>query len=397
MLVQIRDGAALSSISIVSLRAYLNSREWTDAGMWGESSITIFAREHNGRTWEILVPHRDTIAGYAENMAETVAVLAEVEGRSQLEVFYDLSAASCDVVRLHSLNGVAKEPLSLRRSADLLQDSYGMLGYAARSVDDPRAAYRGGPNAKVAEYLDNVRPVPGYAEGYSLTLHSAIPAGIGAREDFGKNGQLPFARRVTNRLAQALEYAENAVPETTGLGLSVTNANIDLEYAENAVPETTRHAPLAPFVGAENHGVSANLCDSVAALAKKGNGIEISIIWASVRPANVQTARFPFSKTSAEILDEAAKFLRTNEPSYDERVIAQVVRLERGPDRFDGRADILASRDGQSTRIKVEFPKSYYDMAIEAFRDNRRISLTGDIYKIGNRYELRHPRDLVIV
>lgn len=373
MLVQIRDSAALSSISIVSLRAYLNSREWTDAGVWGERPITIFAREHNGRTWEILVPHRDTIAGYAENMAETVAVLAEVEGRSQLDVFYDLSATSCDVVRLHSLNGVAKEPLSLRRSADLLQDSYGMLGYAARSVNDPRAAYRGGPNAKVAEYLDNVRPVPGYAEGYSLTLHSSVPVGIGTQEDLWGNEQLPFARRVTNRLAQALKYAENAVPETI------------------------RQATLDTFVGAENYGVSANLCDSVAELVKKGNGIEINLNWAGVRPVNIQPARFPFSKNSAEVLDEAAKFLRTNEPSYDERVIAQVVRLERGPDEFDGRADILTLRDRQSTRIKVEFPESSYDKVIEAFRSRGLISLTGDIYKIGNRYELRHPRDLFIV
>lgn len=373
MLVQILDSAALSSISIVSLRAYLNSREWTDAGVWGERPITIFAMEHNNRTWEILVPHQDTIAGYAENMAETVAVLAEMEGRSQLDVFYDLSATSCDVVRLHSLNGVAKEPLSLRRSADLLQDSYGMLGYAARSVDTPRAAYRGGPNAEVTEYLDNVRPIPGYTEGYSLTLHSSVSVGIGAQEDFWGNEQLPFARRVTNRLAEALEYAENAVAETI------------------------RQATPDPFVDAKNHGVSANLCDSVAELAKKGNGIEINLIWAGVRPANAQTARFPFSQNSAEILDEAAKFLRTNEPSYDERIIAQVVRLELEPDEFDGRADILTLRDRRSTRIKVEFPESSYDKVIEAFRSHGLISLTGDIYKIGNRYELHHPRDLFIV
>lgn len=373
MLVQIRDSAALSSISIVSLRAYLNSREWADAGVWGERPITIFAREHNNRTWEILVPHKDTIAGYAENMAETVAVLAEMEGRSQLDVFYDLSAISCDVVRLHSLNGVAKEPLSLRRSADLLQDSYGMLGYAARSVDTPRAAYRGGPNAEVADYLDNVRPIPGYTEGYSLTLHSSVPVGIGTQKDLWGNEQLPFARRVTNRLAEALRYAENAVPETI------------------------RTDTLDPFIDAKNHGVSANLCDSVAELVKRGKGIEINLIWAGVRPANAQTARFPFSQNSAEILDEAAKFLRINEPSYDERIIAQVVRLEREPDEFDGRADILTLRDRRSTRIKVEFPESSYDKVIEAFRSHGLISLTGDIYKIGNRYELHHPRDLFIV
>ena len=132
MLVQIRDRTALSSLSIVSLRAYLNAHAWADEATWGERPITIFAKEHDGRTWEILVPHRDTIGGYAENMAESVAVLAEVEGRSQLDVFHDLSTSGADVIQVHSANGMVDEPLSLRRSASLLKDAYDMLAASAR-------------------------------------------------------------------------------------------------------------------------------------------------------------------------------------------------------------------------------------------------------------------------
>ena len=97
MIVQIRDRDALSSISIVSLRAYLNSRGWTNAGVWGERPTTVFAKEHDGRTWEVLVPDRDTIGGYAKNMAANIAVLAAVEQRSELDVFYDLKAARAGV------------------------------------------------------------------------------------------------------------------------------------------------------------------------------------------------------------------------------------------------------------------------------------------------------------
>ena len=99
MIVQIRDRAALSSISIVSLRAYLVSRGWNNEGQWGERPVTIFANESGGRTWEILVPNRDTIRGYAEGMAEAVSVLAAVEERSQLDVYYDLKGAGNDVIR----------------------------------------------------------------------------------------------------------------------------------------------------------------------------------------------------------------------------------------------------------------------------------------------------------
>ena len=94
MKVQIRDRAALSSLSIVSLRSYLKTHDWKDEGPWGKRPAIIYSKEHGGRTWEILVPTRDTIADYAESMAESVAILAEVEARSQLDVFYDLRKVS---------------------------------------------------------------------------------------------------------------------------------------------------------------------------------------------------------------------------------------------------------------------------------------------------------------
>ena len=90
MIVQIRDRAALSTLSFVSLQAYLESHGWNNEGPWGQRPATIYSKEYGGGTWEILAPTRDTVADYAEAMGEAVAVLAEVEERSQLDVFYDL-------------------------------------------------------------------------------------------------------------------------------------------------------------------------------------------------------------------------------------------------------------------------------------------------------------------
>ena len=90
MKVQIQDRDALSSLTTSNLRSYLQSRGWADAGPWGERA-TLHVKEYGGRDWEILIPLRDTIADYAEVMAEAVAVLATVEERSQLDVYYDLA------------------------------------------------------------------------------------------------------------------------------------------------------------------------------------------------------------------------------------------------------------------------------------------------------------------
>ncbi len=372
MKVEIRDKEAVSSLSLLSLRSYLKSRGWVDEGPWGNRA-TIYTMEYGGRSWEILCPFRDTIADYAESMAESIAILATVEERSQLDVFHDLAGAGADVIRLRSPNGAAKGALSLRQSADMLNDVYDMLASAARAVESPKATYRGRISADVADYLNDVQPLPGYYEGYTLTLHSPIPAGIGGQIDFGDAFYVPFPRRATYQLAKALNHTNTAIDE--------------------AVAKDT----LEPFTQAVPFGVSANLCDSVAALAKKGRGIEIGLFWAGVRPSNVPDSRFPFTAHSADILIEAAKFFRRNEPSLDERVLAQVVHLDREPHEFDGRAVILSMRDERLIRIQVEFEQPVYGMVIQAFEEQKSISLDGDIYPVGNRYELRRPRNLSFV
>ncbi len=372
MLVQIRDRKALATLPVVNLRAYLNSRDWNNAGRWGERPAVIYTKEHGGRSWEVLVPLRDTVADYAESMAESVAILAEVEERSQLDVFHDLSAAGADVIRLRSDNGMIREALSLRQSANLLNDAYDMLASAARAVEKPQAAYRGKMSSEVAEYLDNVRPLTGHPQGYALTLHSPVPAGIG-QQDLGDDFHAPFPRRATNKLAQALEYTRAAISE--------------------AVAGNT----LEPFKQAVDYGVSANLCDSVAELAKKGGGIAIDLVWAGVRPSNVPDSHFPFSVNSSDILAEAAKSFRRNEPSFDEQIMAQVVELERMPDEFDGRAVILSERDEHLVRIRVKFDQAVYDMVIQAFQEQKSISLDGDVHPLGRGYELRNPRNLTVL
>ena len=372
MLVQIQDRAALSSLSIVSLRSYLNSHGWHNEGAWGSRPATIYSWEHGGRRWEILVSTRDTIADYAESMAESVAVLAAVEDRSQLDVFYDLSAAGSDVIQVRSANGKARETLSLRQSASMLNDAYKMLEAGARAVEKPRAIYRGKLSSDVAKYLDSVHPLPGYSQGYALTLHSPVPVEFERQEDLGDDFHAPFSRLVTTKLAQGLRHTSEAI--------------------ERVVADDT----LEPFREAVDSGVSANLCDSVAELAKNGEGIAIELTWAGVRPSSVPDPHFQFSSASADILVEAAKSIRRREPSYDEQIVGLVVRLEKEPREFDGKATIASVWDGRLTRMTVEFEQSVYDIVISAFRDQTQVGLDGDVHPSGNGYELRNPRNLQV-
>ena len=371
MKAQIRDKQALSSISIEGLTSYLQTRKWINKGKWGNRPAVIYTKKHARRHWDILVPTDTDVGDYAIGMAETLEILATIEDRSQLDIFNDLKvAAFSDVIRLRSINGIAQNPISLRGKADLLEDAYGMVAAAARAVESPRAAYRGGPSAEVAEYLDNVRPLPEYVEGYSLTLCSQVYESAGNKQNLNEP-DVPFARRATAKLAQALERAEAAISESSP------------------------NDAISPFKNAVDYGVSANLCASLASIIQKGKGVEIGIQWATDRPANVPNSKFRFTEDSADILNEVAKFFRVYEPSYGESL--RVIAMEREPDESDGRADLLAWRDSHLERVKVEFDKIAYARVTQALKEHKEISLNGDIHLVGDSYELHNPRDLSII
>ena len=372
MLVQIRDRSALSSLSILSLRSYLESRGWNNEGPWGVRPATVYAKDHGGVSWEILAPTRDTIADYAEAMAECVAILAEVEGRSQLDVFYALKGTGADVIRVRSINGLADQPLSLGQSASLLNDTYKMLAASARAVERPQAAYRGKASAKVEDFLNNVQPLPGH-QGYALTLHSPVPIEIGGQTDMGDDYYIPFSRKATYKLVEALNHTAMAI--------------------EGAVSHNT----LDSFKESVAYGVSANLCAAVSELSKRGHGIAIEVDWADVRPANIPDSHFRFTVESAQILQQASKAFSRNEPSRDEEIVAQIVQLAREPHEFDGKATVVSMWDDRTIRMNVSFDQSVYDIVINAFRDHSIISLLGDIHPLNGGYELRNPRNVLVV
>lgn len=372
MKVEIHDREALGSLPLMSLLSYLRSHDWVDNGPRGRGMANLYLKEHGGRTYHIFVPVRDTLADYAQAMSEAVEAIAAVEERSELDVFYDLDGTRADVIRMRASNGASRGTLSLRQSAELLDDAYRMLASAARAAEKPRATYRGGISAKVSEYLDSVQPMPSYYEGHTLTLRSPVPAGIG-QADFGDEYLPPFPRLATHKLAVALTHTSSAIDKAL-------------------IGDT-----LEPFERSVEYGVSANLCDSVAALAKRGHGIEIDLSWAEVRPSNVEDSKFKFSDKSADVLTEAAKSFRRNEPSFDERIIAHIIHLDRWPDEFDGRAVLSSMQEGRLVRIRAEFEQSVYDRVIQAFQEQRTIGLDGDVHAVGNAYELRNPRNLTLM
>ena len=164
MLVQIRDRAALSSLPSTNLRHYLKTHGWKDAGRWGRRA-TIYTKKYGRRNWEILIPLSDTVADYAERMAESIAILATAEDRSQLDVFYDvLEAGSGEAQELvKTINGQKKQA---KEAVQKVRQNLAAFPLD-RAISEADSLQRDG---KIEEAIEKWRSIANVSEGIDDAL-----------------------------------------------------------------------------------------------------------------------------------------------------------------------------------------------------------------------------------
>ncbi len=372
MNVQIRDPALFRHLSHLDVRAYLAGQQWTDAGRIGNKATVHTQQDAAHRTWEILLPSREDVADYPERMAEALRTLAQVEDRSELLIYRDLLAAGADVLRVvapHAADGT----IALQEGVVLHQEAENLLLAAACAAVQPRPSYHAGKVTEAVQYLETVRLGPSEVGSYVITLLSPVAPILRRHTQQSLLEDEPFARQVTHRLAEALDALEQAANDAA--------ASDDFAAFETRVSQ----------------GISANLCEAVARLAQQCHGIRLELGWARVRPAGRPNFRRFFSRETGRLLEEAAREFRRNEPRLDCTLTGWVIRLDREPDQFDGRATLRLLIDNRPRPISVKFEPSMFDRVIHAFRDRIPISLDGDLFPVGQRYELANPRNLTLI
>jgi hypothetical protein len=84
-------------------------------------------------------------------------------------------------------------------------------------------------------------------------------------------------------------------------------------------------------------------------------------------------------------------------PTLDESLVGMIISLEREPEQFDGNATLRTTIDGSYRRVRVTFPTAMYAQVIDAFKNQLPLQLDGDLHPRGHRYELRNPRNLLVL
>ena len=369
----------LLDVTALNLETYLKSTGWDYIGERGQYARVFRMQLDNEHRRTVTVPAFESRDDHSDRIKDALDAISEVESRSRIAVLTDLAKADNDVIRVASTNGLAHRRLSVGQSADLLRSVSDLMVNTARAAEaseigDYRAAYRGSISSKVSSYIDGISYEFKPAEGYQVTLHSPVSVEIGQNADFGDDRfSSPFPRTATITLTRALSAVHHALAES----LKSLSTNSFRQTVES--------------------GVSANFCDALSKLAAGGQGISIQGRWSLLRPASKHFGQIFVTHQHAEVLQSAATLLRRSEPSRDEQILCYVTKLEREPDEFDGRATLLALRDEKYVRLRAEFAEVMFPVVIQAFLEQRELSLIGDVYPTGNGFRLQNPRQLKLL
>ena len=371
MSVRLHDANSLRAVSPASLSAYARLNGWEKTEPYGAHSDVYAAVGLP----EVILPRTQRIGDYAEVTARLIRTFAQTAAVDESDLLRELRTADRDAIRIHAS---CDDAVTIDHGLILISGAKDMIASATRSLFEPRAAYKGRPAKEVLEYLRRVRLADMAQGSFSvLLLPPAVPPAVdhvlerlpgeGRIGGINEAEEEPIERQATRRLADALGATRQAMAETIG-------------------------GESDAFGNAISKGMSANLCQALAAMTAPFETLDLSLTWALTRPAHTnQEIRFAFAKEESCILQEAARALRKRRVQADVRLTASVEGLKR-----KGREVTLAAHmDGGSRLVVAHMTPADYERAIDIHKRSAKVELTGDLELLGRRTSLLNPRIVV--
>jgi hypothetical protein len=351
------------------VRLYLSTRGWIPKRN-GAADKAIEFRHPSFPGAELLLPLKREIGDFVLRMADIVVGLATIEQRPAWEILNDLSRPPGDVFRLRVVATDAElGNLPLEEGVRLLRGSRNLLLAAACSAIHPQVFHPQKVPREVRDFLSACRLGQTERGSFVATIITPVPPEIKSELSFME----PFARKVSTGLMSTLGFVSDAI-------------------------QTGNPGQILQGV---DRGVSVNLCESLKAMKPSGDlsRLDISVTWAQTRgsiPDTVpRTVSFP--QESFSFIEEAARELRIRafaKPSVYEGLPMRTERVRRPftPEPV-GRIVIATEVGGQPAKIKVDLAEGDFLRACDAFRDERRVAVTGVIrWEVKAReYELSEP------
>jgi hypothetical protein len=373
MRVGITDRNALSALSPTAVAAYLRARGWS--AVESDTSFAVFERLEAEERVGLEVPLRSSAGDYSRRLAELLQNLELVERRSQLDIYRDIIHANQDVVRL-SVDVPDPGRMGLEEASVLFSATRDLVLAAACSTHSRRAYFPNRKPLRAMEYIRKVRLAAPEAGSFVVVLESPVAPAMSAAPTPPDPFAEPFERAVVLMLATAGARVRQSVGEATATG------------------------SLDRFADDVQAGVNANYCDALVRLLEEDDGrnVLLTFSWASSRPVQgIVPSQLAFSRTDAEVLRAAARYLKERAPITGFELSGAVTRLQSAAPTAGGEVTIAGLVDGGIRRVFVSLAGDDYQRAVQAHHQELEVSVEGELVREGRSYRLGNPRMFAIV
>jgi hypothetical protein len=392
MKVRILDRLALAERTQAEIAAYLRAHGWLPAP-GGDPAVWFVTKD--GDEFEALLPD-PAFRDYAARVGDVLGVLSIVEGRSELDVWRDMSMVTSDAQYIRAMPHTPIGTIPIEDGVAAFENARDLLAAAAASVaaDRPRAVQPTRRSADVTRFMRDVKIGPTFEGSFVLSILIPVPPQLA-----GESGR-PFED------AEMFEDSEGTSGEPARSEPFGRKVSLRLYEAASAAREAAAQALTGPngldaFTGGLDRGISANLCEALAGIGgEPNNPFELSFSWASSRPVSTPTPPVRFRHDMISVLAEAARELREQRGEEGVHVTGHVVRLHREGEGGAGEVSVAGTADTDDSdrlrRIWMQLAPADYDKALRAHHALVPVSVRGDLVRSGNRHRLRNVRDFEV-
>jgi hypothetical protein len=377
--VSVTDAGALRGLRPLEIVSYLRAKGWRqEADLEGRGSLWLF-NGPEGVESDVTLPARREFGDYALRIAEVLRALADVEGRSEMDVMRDIQTTASDLIRVRAPNREAENgTLAFDQAVSFVERSRDLVLAAACAAIDKRPVFAKRKSQQAMDYLSHVRMGQTERGSYVLTILSPVAPELRPAQAalLPVEPEDPYERRVTRTLMMGLKALDDAARDAAVRG------------------------NMTAFQSAVSQGVSANLCDAVVGLsaASPDEGLDIQVSWSRTRPIDDNTpARVVLDSDRIPLIEEAARQFRETASTEDFEVEGIVTRLDRGAAAQEGEVTITGNVDGQIRRVTLRLGVQTYSQAVQAHEDRRTVRCTGELVREGRGYRLQNPRHFEVI
>lgn len=307
-----------------------------------------------------------------------ITTISQLYDKTSEAIINDIRSLAYDIITSKIPSEyVRNESIELRIAAQYIERMKTFLASSATTEVTGGRFYKRLSKEGV-EYSERCRFGHTFKGSFGFQIES--PVGLNDEPALIPDGKdIPFERRVVERVATGFASLRTAVVENS-----------------------------TAAIVSDEQGLSSNMCDAIADIiedlqvSKIEFGIAMSPEWESLSAS--KNSEFILEYHHVDILREASKAMRTEDPARDAQVVGRIKKLQTEGNPSDLLEDAKRqievgwiNEDGQVVTVKLFLSPQDYLAAVEAHKAGQSVAALGQLQKNGRSWQLTDIRKFSVI